>query len=145
LQRLAANFILGYHGCDASVAERLLNGEPFRTSENDYDWLGSGIYFWEANPQRGLDFAIESARRADHKIKVPAVVGAVIDLGECLDLISKVAIDMVRAAYLSLVETLKEAGEPLPSNEDKLHRQLDCAVIERLHAIYAVAGCDACP
>jgi len=35
LQRLAANFILGYHGCDASVAERVLNGEPFRTSENE--------------------------------------------------------------------------------------------------------------
>ncbi len=39
--------VLAYHGCDAAVAERLLRGEPFRKSENDYDWLGAGVYFWE--------------------------------------------------------------------------------------------------
>ncbi|HEX4079101.1 MAG TPA: hypothetical protein VHX61_09540 [Rhizomicrobium sp.] len=39
-------------------------------------------------------------------------MGAVIDLGECLDLLSKVAIDMVRAVHLSLVDMLKKAGKP---------------------------------
>lgn len=34
--------VLAYHGCDAAVAERLLAGEPFRESVNDYDWLGAG-------------------------------------------------------------------------------------------------------
>ena len=36
-------------------AERLLAGEPFQKSINDYDWLGHGIYFWEANPLCGLE------------------------------------------------------------------------------------------
>jgi hypothetical protein len=140
LQHLAANFVLGYHGCDSAVAERLLCGDPFRASQNDYDRLGWGIYFWEANPQRGLDFANEAASRKDRKIRDPAVVGAVIDLGECLDLMSKAAIDMVRTAHLSLVDTLKKAGKPLPTNEDKLRRQLDCAVIQHLHTIYEESG-----
>jgi hypothetical protein len=51
LHKLSSSFVLGYHGCDRAVAEKLIAGAPFITSENDYDWLGSGIYFWEANPR----------------------------------------------------------------------------------------------
>lgn len=50
MHRLSANFVLGYHGCDQSVADQVLAGNPFRKSDNDYDWLGPGTYFWEANP-----------------------------------------------------------------------------------------------
>jgi hypothetical protein len=42
--------VIAYHGCDALVAERLLHGEPFKKSQNDYDWLGEGIYFWSTGP-----------------------------------------------------------------------------------------------
>ena len=140
MQRLHANFVLGYHGCDRSVADRLIVGDPFRKSQNDYDWLGGGIYFWEANPQRGLDFAVEKSVRRNSSIKVPAVVGAVIDLGECLDLMSLAAIEMVRTAYGSLAATMKKAGQPLPTNRDKMRRRLDCAVIEHLHAIHEGQG-----
>lgn len=49
---------------------------------------------------------------------------------------STVSVDMVRAAYESLRESLEAAGRPLPQNLDRLRRHLDCAVIERLHAIY---------
>jgi hypothetical protein len=140
LHRLSASFVLGYHGCDQTVAEKLLAGGSFKKSQNDYDWLGWGIYFWEANPKRGLDFARESMKRAGSKIKTPAVIGAVIDLGSCLDLLTAVGIDMVRTAYDSLAETLQAAGEELPQNRDRLRRQLDCAVIEHLHAIYEDQG-----
>ena len=57
MHELSSSFILAYHGCDRSVAERLLNNKTFRLSENDYDWLGSGAYFWEANPARALAWA----------------------------------------------------------------------------------------
>lgn len=86
MHRLSATFVLGYHGCDKQVAEALLAGEPFKHSANDYGWLGPGVYFWEANPQRGLDFANESARRKNSTVKSPAVNGAIIDLGNCLDM-----------------------------------------------------------
>lgn len=35
--------VIAYHGCDPGTAERLLHGEPFKKSQNDYDWLGSGL------------------------------------------------------------------------------------------------------
>jgi hypothetical protein len=49
--------VIAYHGCDVIVAERVLAGEPFRKSENNYDWLGAGIYFWEFGVDRARKFA----------------------------------------------------------------------------------------
>ena len=52
-------FIFGFHGCDQTTKEAVLHGEISypEPSTNDYDWLGSGIYFWEQNPERALAFA----------------------------------------------------------------------------------------
>ena len=88
MHRLTTTFVLGYHGCDEAVARRLVAGEGFVLSKNDYDWLGSGIYFWESNPRRGIEFARTLRKRqgARSPIKTPAVVGAIIDLRRCLDL-----------------------------------------------------------
>jgi hypothetical protein len=80
---LSTSFVLGYHGCDAEAGEKLLQNVPFQKSKNDYDWLGSGIYFWEANPNRALDWAHELGKRKRRKGSGtfrPFVVGAVIDL-----------------------------------------------------------------
>jgi len=74
VHELSSSFILAYHGCDRSVAERLLNNRPFRISENEYDWLGSGVYFWESNPARALHWARhlkKVARKGSGKIKQP--------------------------------------------------------------------------
>jgi hypothetical protein len=139
LHRLSSSFILGYHGCDLGIGERLLSGSAFRPSNNDYDWLGPGIYFWEANPQRGLEFAKESSGRRASSIRKPFVIGAVIEPGLCLDLTTSDGLDWVRIAYNSLVGVTQAAGLGLPSNsKDQLRRNLDCAVIRRLHAILEV-------
>jgi len=104
LHRLSSAFILGYHGCDSSVAESLLAGKDFKPSGNDYDWLGPGIYFWEANPRRGLEFATEVKHlKRNRKIVKPTVVGAVIDLGLCLDLTTSSGVQQVRNAHQNLV------------------------------------------
>ena len=76
--------VIAYHGCDADTAERLLRGEPFKRSQNDYDWLGSGIYFWEYGADRALRFAHDQKARG--KLETPAIVGALIQLGRCFDL-----------------------------------------------------------
>ncbi len=66
--------IIGYHGCDKSVTDGvLLKGAKLRKSENDYDWLGKGTYFWEHGPERALEWAQASARINDQ-----SVLGAVI-------------------------------------------------------------------
>jgi hypothetical protein len=143
LHRLSSTFILGYHGCDREVGEHFVAGDPFLISENEYDWLGSGVYFWEANPRRGLEFARllqawRMGRPGYPEIKEPFVVGAVIDLGFCLDLTTSTGIQAVAAMHLDLLEFCKTAESPIPKNEggnDLLYRQLDCAVINHLHEV----------
>jgi len=63
MHNLSASFVLGYHGCDRETGERLLSNEPFQPSENDYDWLGAGVYFWEANPDRAMSWAKKHVER----------------------------------------------------------------------------------
>jgi len=123
LHRLTSSFILGYHGCDRRVGERLLAGKAFKPSNNDYDWLGPGIYFWEANPVRGLEFAEEASKRKTSNVSKPFVIGAVIELALCLDLTTSSALDWVRIAYESLVDVTRAAGLDLPSNsKDELRK-----------------------
>lgn len=142
LHRLQTVFCLGYHGCDEAVAEQILQGQTFRPSENNYDWLGHGIYFWEANPKRGLDFAREvKSKRPASKITKPTVIGAIIDLGLCLDLTTLASIEQVRIAYSYLKKVAAENETNLPKNKkDGLRRHLDCSVIEALHDIRREQG-----
>ena len=141
MHNLSTTFVLGYHGCDRRVALALLDGTAqFNTSQNEWDWLGSGIYFWEANPLRGLEFAQEQKARG--KLSEPFVVGAVLDLGYCLDLTSSTGVAAVKAAYDNFVVVTNKAGKPIPRNRggpDLLLRELDCAVINYLHEIRASA------
>lgn len=67
------NLVITFHGCDESVRDRVIcGGERLLPSTNDYDWLGSGIYFWEQNYERARLWAEEqSARREGGR---PAVI-----------------------------------------------------------------------
>ena len=130
MRRLSSGFVLGYHGCDKDVAEKLLAGEAFSSSQNDYDWLGEGIYFWESNPKRGLEFAYESAKRKGSKLKTPSVIGCALDLGLCLDLSTKESLDTLSLAYEVLLSRHEVMGTLLPENTaDMMRRPLDCAVV----------------
>lgn len=147
MHRLSAGFVLAYHGCSRATADLLLAGNRFRVSRNTYDWLGSGIYFWEAHPARGLEFAREALRRnppspgASLDNRKPAVVGAVIDLGLCLDLTTKAGLTQARSAYDSMVTLFERSRTPLPVNARKLPlRPLDCAVINYLHELRRMRG-----
>jgi hypothetical protein len=140
LSRLATSFVLGYHGCDQTVADRLIRGEePIRQSVKDFDCLGPGAYFREADPHRALEWAKAKAARGEYA--EAAVVGAVIDLGNCFDMANRQNITLFTQAYGSLVAEQKEAGLEIPENrnvkddpnKDHLLRYLDCAVFRRIH------------
>jgi hypothetical protein len=138
-----SSLIIGFHGCGESVRDQLVNSKnAFKKSENDYDWLGHGMYFWDNDPERALDFAKfkkEHPQPGKTPITKPSIVGAVIDLGLCLDLINSKSLQLLRAAYFVLEAELKNFGYTLPKNkplkgsEDLIFRNLDCAVIETLH------------
>ena len=41
-----SQLVLGFHGCDATLAEQVVLGKTMlKESDHDYDWLGHGIYF----------------------------------------------------------------------------------------------------
>lgn len=123
---------MGYHGCSAEVAERLIDGDAFRYSRNAYDWLGWGVYFWENDPERAVEWASRSRGRAEPGGKA-SVVGAVIDPGWCLDLTTQASLEVIRYAYDGLSEVASEAGAELVRNTDQDRRERDCAVLNFLH------------
>ncbi|WP_033926754.1 hypothetical protein [Sphingomonas sp. 35-24ZXX] len=142
MSRLATSFVLGYHGCDRSVADNaVLNGAEVLQSDRDYDWLGPGAYFWESDPIRALEWAQWKSDIGDYKR--PAVIGAVIDLGNCLDLLARENLEILKEAHASFLQLRQLSGLPIPENrspkgmkkKDRLLRFLDCAVFRHLHSI----------
>ena len=126
-----SNLMIGFHGCDRLIAEKVINGEfDLKKSENEYDWLGHGVYFWENNQTRAMQF-IEEVQKRNPAIVEPAIVGAIIDLGFCLDLTDSLYFDEIKEAYHTTLALCKETGVPLPENKsianstDLLLRNLD--------------------
>ena len=119
-----ARVVLGYHGCDPNFAEALIRGEAaideWRPSANDYDWLGHGIYFWEFAPERAKEW---SAKKG--------VIGAVIQLGNCLDFSDVESADLLADHFQVVSQVREDKNEPLPQNRGK-RRDLDCLVINDL-------------
>lgn len=112
-----------------------------KPSDSKFDWVGPGIYFWESDPQRAWEWAL--ARCSEGTYAEPAVVGAIIDLRNCLDLLNRTDQDLVKAAHSSLCAMYEAAGKKLPENKnsgkggdhDRKARALDCDVIKHLHSI----------
>ncbi len=78
------------------------------------------------------------------KFDEPFVVGAAIDLGNCLDLMVRENLDLLGSAYDSYVAQQKKSDLKILENkstrdskpgDDKKLRFLDCAVITHLHKI----------
>ena len=141
------SFVLGFHGCDRDVGERILSGQDqLRPSQNQYDLLGPGIYFWENNPKRALTYAekvLANPERVARPISSPFVLGAVIDLGYCLNLTDESALDLVESAHKELSDAMAAIGSQMPVNKggsDMLLRQLDCAVFRALHKLRDLNG-----
>ena len=135
MYRKLPNLVFGFHGCDIEVFRRVIHeGEDLRMSENEYDWLGHGIYFWEQNYERALSWA-----RQSKKIRTPAVIGAVIDRGYCLNLTDSAYTQKLQIGYELLKWRCMSSGTALPENKtseqhrDILIRNLDCAVIQQIH------------
>jgi hypothetical protein len=121
-----SRIVLGYHGCEPSFSEALLRGEvlieAWEPSQNPYDWLGHGIYFWEFAPRRAQTWGGKGG-----------VVGAVIQLGLCLDLTDVQYTELLRNHYRVVRQSRKQQQLALPKNKGK-RRDLDCLIINELVA-----------
>jgi hypothetical protein len=130
------SYIIGYHSCDKEVGLKILNGkDDLIKSNNPWDWLGEGVYFWEQNPNRAFEYALEVEKGKQYnkkKINTPFVLGAIIELGNCLNLLDPKSISILQNSYLILKDICIETNSILPTNKGN-NRALDCAVITHTH------------
>lgn len=135
-QSYHAEIVFGFHGCDENVCKEILNStdKHLTWSTNDYDWLGDGIYFWLNDPTRALEWAIKNL-----KVSKPAVIGAIIRLGNCLDFNERANIKLLQTYYKEMEKDVHANGLTLKKNHMcdnggyPLVRELDCAVIRYIH------------
>jgi hypothetical protein len=120
--------LVAFHGTTKSAAEKLVAGMPFGPSQNADDWLGHGIYFWEYAPQQAWWWTDRRYGRAD-----AAVVGALVRLGRCIDLLDPSNAGLLAAANTELESALAQAGKVLKKNANT-HKYRDCAVFNYLCA-----------
>ena len=135
------NLVIGFHGCNEETYDNVLHKhQQLKRSDNKYDWLGNGIYFWENSYQRAYEWA--ETRYGKHA----AVLGAAIDLGLCLNLTDYNSADILRQGYEMLKMKCEVLSIPLPQNRkgksetDFLLRDLDCAVIQQIHEYNSFKG-----
>ena len=121
--------VLAFHGTSEKVAESVLAGKTeLKVSSNPWEWLGNGVYFWENAPERALRWAIE--RKKDR----PTVIGAIIQVGRCLNLMDKSSNLPIVQAYESSRDLFRMKGLDLPENSNKFHYR-DSIVINMLNSI----------
>lgn len=139
--------VVAYHGCDVTVRDDLVTGKLAHLihSNNPYDWLGPGSYFFENDLERAYLFAKASADAPQQlytakPIATPAVVGAVLNVSNWLDMTHQQGIQLFKEADEALVSGLERSNAEVPMNApayegdvDILHRSRDRAVFIFIH------------
>lgn len=74
LYQRSPSFVLGFHGTEKTLVDKVVSGKTahLKKSEGKYEWLGHGIYFWENDPQRGLEWA--KSGNTKKKSKIPMLL-----------------------------------------------------------------------
>jgi hypothetical protein len=83
----------------------------------------------------------EKHQKGHGKIATPAVLGSVIDMGYCFNLMEAGSIQLISTGYELLYKSVEATGGEMPKNSvrsedgDLLLRNLGCAVIQLLHEL----------
>ena len=134
------SLIIGFHGCELETRDAILNNpDVIKIGKRAYDWLGHGMYFWENNYDRALQWAEDKKKRG--AIKSPSVIGALLNLGYCCDLLDTRHVQTAKNYFEIMAASYQALGKPLPKNKDlpndkhkdKILRELDCTAIEVMH------------
>nr|MDA3873858.1 hypothetical protein [Kiritimatiellia bacterium] len=99
-----------------------------------HDWLGHGIYFWEHGYDRALKWA--KMKKEVGQIQTPCAVGALIQLGNCFDLLDTQYTEVLETSWPAFEARFEYEGLTLPENipgypgdKDRVKRLLDCAFL----------------
>lgn len=142
-----ASTVIAYHGCDVTVRDDLVTGRLHRLthSNNDYDWLGPGAYFFEGDAARALFFAHASHNHPEKKytarpIASPSVVGSMLKVTNWLDMTTQAGLGEFKENDQAMLAGLETDQSAMPQNRpasgddvDILYRALDNAVFNWVH------------
>ena len=126
--------VVAYHGTTRDAADALVEGRAFEPSTGESDWLGRGVYFWEYGPRQAWRWA--GQRHGDEA----AVVGAMVRLGRCLDLLDPENARIVRDADAFAQANIGVGRRPRRNVRARKYR--DCLAF---NAAYAAAEINAKP
>lgn len=110
--------VYGYHSTSMAAAIEIIKS-GFKPSNNDYDWLGAGVYFWQDAPIRAKQWAQSVYPQQ------PAVIKSLIRLDNCIDLLDVGWFPDIRALYNIFVNNYRSENLPLPiqnPGRSKAHR-----------------------
>ncbi|ACG78799.1 conserved hypothetical protein [Phenylobacterium zucineum HLK1] len=140
-----SRIVTAYHGTLYEQACAMAEGRFDARPRSKARWLGSGLYFFEGNPEAAAYYA---TRRAMQKNGRPGILRADIDLTTCLDLTATSRQEVVRTAHRIMVadgsiDRLQITQKPFELQngdvragwfgdyKDYGRNELDFAVIER--------------
>ncbi len=112
---------IGYHGTSKSAVDSILDYNLIQ-SDNPYDWLGIGFYFFQDAPVRAKIWAVE--RKTE-----PAVIGAVISLENCIDLLDIDWWDTLTKSHDFIKRKFEREHKPMPTQMGGRHN-LDKTVLD---------------
>jgi hypothetical protein len=102
----------------------------FDASANRFDWLGHGIYFYEAAPRHALNYASKHAPGDG----VPCVLEASIDLTGCLDFHDLPAQEEYERECARYAATMRPSAGILASLQTDLLHPFDCRILNYMYA-----------
>ena len=88
-----------FHGTTLEVAKKIHKEQRFIPSYSEQNYLGDGVYFYEAS----MEYAKTWAREKFNGDRI-GVIRSVISLGRCLDLHDREHIDFLRKTASDLAE-----------------------------------------
>ena len=122
-------------------ALRVVSGEiSILRSENEFDWLGNGIYYWEYAPKQAWAWA-DRKRKNEHwpRDEEVAVVASMIRLGFCFDLLDPDNTHEIKACYREYLIFCERLGQE-PRKNYQHRKYLDCAVFQLAYAAFKRDG-----
>ena len=127
-----ARVAYAYHGTTEKAAKAILKS-GFHVSQNAYDWLGDGVYFFQDAPMRAREWAERLHGGA------AVVLEARIRLMNCIDLLDIGWWEFLRESYESFFSDMKKEGLSLPHQTIRM-RRLDQQVLNYAVETYQKNG-----
>lgn len=115
----------GFHGTTLEAAQSIL-ATGFRQSDEPWDWLGTGVYFWQDAPLRAYQWSVEWSR-IKGRSGVPVVVQADVNLDGCLDLLDIFWDGPIKKASADFLQLLTTLDKKDLKNKPGGRNLMDCA------------------